>query len=210
MNENLMNPLLLEDKSLFYQYINNFIERQKMHKDDLDNSTEAFYYLLSDEVMYQDLSSHIIIETANKINKLNELIANGFRTRGEYIYGTNIKIPDAKELPFIVDSLLTNYNMNILDDVFLNEAMLHIGLITSHPFEDGNHRTAHLITNYNLIKQRIAPIIISEEIREMYYCLVYSRDLDSLANLFRELSKSENKYINSSFLNNGEVDNRHY
>lgn len=210
MNEYLVNPLILEDESVFYRYINNFIERQKMHKDNLDNSTEAFYYLLSDEVINQKLSNHIIVETANKINKLNELIVNGFRTRGEYIYGTNIKIPNAKELPLIVDGLLANYNMNILDDVFLNEAMLHIGLITSQPFEDGNHRTAHLITNYNLIKQGIAPIIISEGIREMYGYLVYSRDLNSLANLFRELSKSENKYINSSFLNNLEMDNRHY
>lgn len=165
---------------------------------------------MSDDIISQELSSIIVVETTNLVNKKNEFLSNGLRVRGEYIRGTDMKIPNAQELPQIIENLVTNYRMNILDDVFLNEATLHIGLVTSQPFEDVNHRTANLITNYNLIKQHIAPIIISEEVKETYDQFVYSRDLDSLADLFRTLSLLESQFISIAFSNDLSSNIRHH
>lgn len=108
-------------------------------------------------------------------------------------------MPDANLLPEIMTDLVDTYNQNLFDDPFPNEAYLHIGLVISQPFEDANHRTAALITNYNLLKHGIAPVIIDEDSKEYYYNLIYTKDMASLASLFKSLSAKEEAHLISNY-----------
>lgn len=201
---------LLEDKELYQKYIDDFIQRQTREENVMDNSKEAFYYLMREDTVMQELSEKILIQTADIVNQLNPFVLKGLRKGRKTVYNRGEKIPPAEELPQIIDKLIVNYNMNIFANPFLNEAMLHIGIIKSQLFEDGNCRTANLITNYNLLKQNIAPIIIEEGYKELYDQFINSNHGDALATLFRELSIKEKEYIHNHFLLNLNTNHKHY
>lgn len=209
MEETTMDKIF-ENQEFYQRYIDDFAHRQFTQVSKMDNSEEAFYYLMREDIRMQNLSETLLIETANKVNRFNPFILKGLRTSDEKTYEINKKIPPASQLPQIIEKMITNYNMNIFDDPFLNEAMLHIGIIKFQLFEDGNHRTANLITNYNLIKQGLAPIIIKESDKETYDQIIDLNQLDSLASLFKRLSIKESKYIYNYFLIDQDINNKHY
>ena len=79
---------------------------------------------------------------------------------------------------------------NILP-VYLKEAKLHIELVRTQPFEDGNKRTARIITNYNLVKQNRAPIIIEKEELDEYWNYINNYDVEGFTNFLKNKSQKE-------------------
>ena len=92
--------------------------------------------------------------------------------------------------------LIDDYNYQIKNckterEIFEVEAQFHIRLLHIHPFEDCNGRTSRIFLFYNMCKNNLAPVIITNEVKEQYCLLIENGDYKGLADLFEKLSKKE-------------------
>lgn len=71
------------------------------------------------------------------------------------------------------------------------EARFHIDFVRIQPFEDGNKRTARIITNYNLCRQNRAPVIIKGTETEEYFNFINEYDTDGFSNYLKKKSQEE-------------------
>lgn len=119
---------------------------------------------------------------------------------GPYIVDTNIPISNALNVSKDMYMLVKRYNEDWKElDSFEREARFHIEFIRIHPFEDGNGRTGRLLLNYNLLRQNIAPVIITTDLEEYYHSYIQNEDVDGMANLFKIQSTRENEVIYELF-----------
>ena len=134
----------------------------------LRDNYRAFQKLLT--MFSYDMSEDLIIDTANTINKSSMYTSNGYRKLGRTLGDTNEPISDPKDIKSDMEKLLYNYynEWNNLDP-YLREAKFNIEFLRIHPFEDGNGRTSRLLLNFNLMKQKIAPVIITDDLVDDYF-----------------------------------------
>lgn len=62
---------------------------------------------------------------------------------------------------------------------------------------DGNGRTGRLLLNYELLKNNLAPIVVTKEQRTDYFKMLELNDSISLGQFFKELSEQEQQRISS-------------
>ena len=75
----------------------------------------------------------------------------------------------AKDIPPFVEGIHTTEQKNAyLRAVCEREAKFHTEFEHIPPFEDGNGRTGRIILNSNLIKNELAPILITPEMYDLY------------------------------------------
>lgn len=156
----------------------------------LRDNIRAFKYLIrnADQV----LSEEIIIRVANLINDSSIYISNGYRNIGKYLADSDIPISNPENIPNDMKQLLNDYYYAWKDlDPYEREAKFHIQFIKIHPFEDGNGRTSRLLLNFNLLKQNLPPVIITDELDENYKKYIYDESIEEMANLFRIESHKE-------------------
>ena len=160
----------------------------------LRDNYRAFQKLLT--MFSYDMSEDLIIDTANTINKSSMYISNGYRKLGRTLGDTNEPISDPKDIKSDMEKLLYNYynEWNNLDP-YLREAKFNIEFLRIHPFEDGNGRTSRLLLNFNLMKQKIAPVIITDDLVDYYFKARNNFDEEWIANMFRVQSEKELEVI---------------
>lgn len=76
-------------------------------------------------------------------------------------------------------------------DPYEREAFLHIFLMRTHPFEDGNKRTSRILLNSNLIRNGCAPVIITEGDNEEYYNYINEMNTKGFADFLKNRSAIE-------------------
>ena len=160
----------------------------------LRDNYRAFQKLLT--MFSYDMSEDLIIDIANTINKSSTYISNGYRKLGRTLGDTNEPISDPKDIKSDMEKLLYNYynEWNNLDP-YLREAKFNIEFLRIHPFEDGNGRTSRLLLNFNLMKQKIAPVIITDDLVDDYFKARNNFDEEWIANMFRIQSEKELEVI---------------
>lgn len=160
----------------------------------LRDNYRAFQKLLT--MFSYDMSEDLIIDIANTINKSSMYISNGYRKLGRTLGDTNEPISDPKDIKSDMEKLLYNYynEWNNLDP-YLREAKFNIEFLRIHPFEDGNGRTSRLLLNFNLMKQKIAPVIITDDLVDDYFNARNNFDEEWIANMFRVQSEKEIEVI---------------
>ena len=160
----------------------------------LRDNYRAFQKLLT--MFSYDMSEDLIIDTANTINKSSTYISNGYRKLGRTLGDTNEPISEAKDIKSDMEKLIYNYynEWNNLDP-YLREAKFNIEFLRIHPFEDGNGRTSRLLLNFNLMKQKIAPVIITDDLVDDYFNARNNFDEEWIANMFRVQSEKELEVI---------------
>ncbi|HHX16727.1 MAG TPA: hypothetical protein GX725_02325 [Mollicutes bacterium] len=157
------------------------------------NNMKAFEYLKELLLRDENLSENIVVTTANIINNDSPYISKGYRKIGDHIVDSDIPISSAEMIPIDVSKLLSKYETEWTEmEPFEREAKFHIEFIRIHPFEDGNGRTSRLLLNFNLLKQRLAPLVITEDLAEYYHTYIRDNDVEGMANLFRIQSTKEN------------------
>jgi prophage maintenance system killer protein len=163
-----------------------FSEKIKADKNAFElkkGNNEAFAYALSlDKIGIPE-----ILQINAKVNNESG-IHTGFKSTDNQIIGAPFS-PCPKELvPYEMQQLLHKYNNEwaqqipefiegistkeekdkYLRAICEREAKFHIEFERIHPFEDGNGRTGRIILNANLVKNGMAPIIITTEMRDEY------------------------------------------
>lgn len=156
---------------------------------DIFNNIEAFRQLVEENK--DKITPYDIADVAYRVN--NGEYNRGFRK-------TQVEVRKAKnfypiEACYVVPkmySLMDNYyNVWNMLPVYEKEAKLHIELVRTQPFEDGNKRTARILTNYNLCKQNKAPVIINGIETDKYFDYIDDYDVDGFAEFLKTKSKKE-------------------
>ena len=193
-----MNNII--SNSIYQEYINSLLERSLSidpNQEAFLNYVEAFYQLLSTQVLSEDL----IIKTANKINENSIYISNGYRKVGEYTLDSKISICPPDKIHDSIIKLIDNYqNIWNSTDILEKEAKFHIEFIRIHPFEDGNKRTARLLLIYNLLLQNQIPFTITEDLYDFYNFYLKEENIEGMKNLFQIQTKKEKEFINQLLL----------
>ena len=172
------------------------VEEKGFNFSDEINATKIYNNLVAMkkilEITDRNLSPYDIVDLANIINKGVSSIPEGFRRVEGIIRGSSMKIESPCYIREAMYSLFNNY-YRIWDllPIYEREAMFHREFIRIHPFEDGNGRTARIITNYNLIMNNKAPIIIPKEDRKKYFEMLEFNKIPELTKYFKRKSEEE-------------------
>lgn len=162
----------------------------------LNDNMRAFKILLNKLQDEESISKEIIKEVVNTVNSSNPYISNEYRKIGNVIADTNIPISSPDNIDNNLTVLLDYYNNQWSKlDPYQREALFNFYFIRIHPYEDGNRRTSRLILNFNLLRQGLAPVIITDDLSEIYYKCIKDADVDSLTELFRNQAVKENEVI---------------
>lgn len=192
-NVSMFFPLYIERKPIL----------EKAHSS-RKNHIEGFNYALN--------QTHIGINEILEINKIiNESNPNkqiGFKKVNNTITGATIETMKKEEIPTQISELIYkydhNFDMEIKDHneegiteeerykrlflICLKEARFHIQFERIHPFSDGNGRTGRIIMSANMIKQHLAPPLITSIMLEQYKNFISNSDYQGLAQMILDSS----------------------
>jgi len=139
----------------------NFVIETQKHYD-------VFFDILSqkDNISY----SNIMKWHYNQFQETKPDIAGGIRTVDVGIYGTKIRFPPWKSIPYHLIEFFHWYNRvkDGIHPVYL-AALAHLKLVNIHPFEDGNGRTSRLLMNFILHRNGFPMLNIHYTERRNYY-----------------------------------------
>ena len=166
----------------------------------------------------------------NEMIKINEIInyndpnaTSGFKKVNNAISGSNFETMKKEEIPVQIAELIYKYDndfdMEINDPneegideeekykrifmICLKEARFHIMLEHIHPFADGNGRTGRIIMSTNLIRQHIAPPLITKTMREQYKEFINNYDYKGLAQM---IMISSSQTLNTWITEKGKIE----
>ena len=169
------NTQKIEGSSLSLKDTSNLIERgitpnEKPINDvvEAEEHNRVFYEMLS----YQkDLSLQILLHWHKKLFEKTKLdMAGKIRNHQVGISLSKYTPPMPSELDFLIKDFFDWYNQNKskLNSVEL-AAIVHLKLVTIHPFSDGNGRISRLMMNFVLHKYRYPMLDIPYTKRNSYY-----------------------------------------
>jgi len=111
----------------------------------------------------------------NFILKIHSILMNGiFRDAGEYrkhgvrIVGANLPTANYLSVPKLIKAVVKEINKKNNDIVCLI-TFVHSDFEKIHPFSDGNGRVGRLLMTAMLLKNGLAPAIIEQERKQLYY-----------------------------------------
>ena len=133
----------------------------------------------------------------NKVNedlilKLHSILMNGirpdaglYRRHAVRIIGVNLPTANHLRVPDLMSSLIIEVGKKNNDIIGLS-ADIHSRFEQIHPFSDGNGRVGRLLMNAMLLKSNLAPAVIRQEQKQLYYTYLYKAqtkgDLSQLEN----------------------------
>lgn len=207
---------IMEDQTFFDEYLNSFCGRFTSESLDLSfepplpytkhgikfyNNYKALQQALTFLKADKDIRINEMIEIADLVNGPDSFINKGFRKTYVEINGADWFPSEAEQIYNNINNLIGNYHLmwSGLEDVFEREAMFHINFIKIHPFEDANGRTGRIILAHNLMKNNMAPVVITEDEKQKYFEFISKDDYRGFADFLRERSMQEEQIINQLY-----------
>lgn len=174
-----------------------------MQKDNLD----AFDYAMS----LKSISIPDIIKINSIVVRSDPDKVIGFKKTNNELFNASFTPVDKTMVPIEMQKLMNEYNNNfgeeILDPnepgilpeermnrtykIFVKEALFHIRFERIHPFNDGNGRTGRILMNYNLLRQNIAPVIITNFMSNDYKKFINDFNVEGLTQLLVNSSSQQ-------------------
>ena len=165
-------------------------------KDHLEatNHKEAleFLYDLVEHGKKITISEHLIKSLHQLVTQnIEKEWAGRYRNAAVRITGTSHQPPNALEVPHLMNDLVNwvgfqQKKMHVVELV----ALLHHQFVHIHPFFDGNGRTARLIMNVLLLRERYPLSIILKNDRKRYYRVLQQADKENYKPLVEFVAKS--------------------
>lgn len=125
---------------------------------------------------------------AKKINeeltlKLHSILMNGirddagfYRRHGVRIVGSNVPTSNYIKVPNLMQDIIGDINKKRKDNI-AHVSNIHARFEQIHPFSDGNGRIGRLILTAMLLKKGIAPAVIKQEDKGIYYACLRAAQL---------------------------------
>ncbi len=136
------------------------------------NHQTALNYLFNHIAQKQKIDEDLLL-------KLHSILMNGVRSdAGHYrrhavrITGVNLPTANYIRVPDLVSKVMAEAQKAGKDIISLS-ANIHSRFEQIHPFSDGNGRVGRLLMNAMLLKENIAPAIIRQEQKQLYYTYLY-------------------------------------
>ena len=206
----------LTNKDFLNKYLENYALRQAIanmqleNKDDdmvstfqgnqeMINNIEAFKWLINGGE--REITPYDLNEISYRVN--GGIFNKGFRkTQVDVLKAKNFFPIKAYEVPTAIYNLFDNYK-NIWVDlpIYEKEARLHIGIVRIQPYEDGNKRSARILTSYNLCSCNKAPVIMPGKDTDEYFGYIDNKDYDGMAKYLEKRSKIELEYLMGFYTN---------
>lgn len=115
----------------------------------------------------------------NLILKLHSILMNGirpdagvYRNHGVRIVGVNLPTANYMSVPKLMSEIYAHIYKGT-EDIIALSAMAHSKFEQIHPFSDGNGRIGRLLISIMLLKNNLAPAIIRQEQKQLYYTYLY-------------------------------------
>jgi len=144
--------------------------RDHLEVKDHHDALEFLYELIGDENQ-QTISEHLVRSIHSLVvKKTDEKFAGKYRTSNVFIGGSDHIPPDALQVS--TDMIeLTSWFVKERKNIHPIElsAILHHKLVYIHPFFDGNGRTARLMMNIVLMRDKYPLVVILKNDRKKYY-----------------------------------------
>ncbi|MFH1146016.1 MAG: Fic family protein [bacterium] len=115
----------------------------------------------------------------NLVLKLHGILMNGilpdagvYRRHGVRITGVNLPTVNYLSVPKLMLEVMSRTGGRSKDSIALS-ASVHSKFEQIHPFSDGNGRIGRLLLNAMLLRGNLAPAIIRQEQKQLYYAYLY-------------------------------------
>ena len=193
MTEILDSPDVRDQFILKLTYHSNSIEGSMLTEPDtaailFDNATLPNKNLIEqlEAKNHQTALNYLFDYTAKKekinedlVLKLHSILMNGIRPdagfyRDHAVRITGINLPTANyaSVPKLTSEIMTRAALKTKDIIALS-ASVHSKFEQIHPFSDGNGRVGRLLMNAMLLSANLAPAIIRNEQKQLYYTYLY-------------------------------------
>ena len=132
------------------------------------NHQTAFDFLMAnivrDFVIKEELILHLHRILMNGIRR----DAGSYRRHGVRIVGTQVTTANYMKVPELMKKLVKDINKT-KKDVIEHVTEVHSRFEQIHPFSDGNGRIGRLLMSAMLMRRNIAPALIKQEEKQLYY-----------------------------------------
>ncbi|MFZ2975252.1 MAG: Fic family protein [Candidatus Moraniibacteriota bacterium] len=193
----LKNPDIRDQFMLSLTYNSNKIEGSTLSEDEtadimFNNRTIPDKSLVEQlEVKNHQTALKYLFRQLEDIKKINEelvlklhgILMNGirddagfYRRHGVRIVGSNVPTANYLKVPKLMESLFADLNKKP-KDIIGHTSNIHARFEQIHPFSDGNGRIGRLILVAMLLKSNIAPAVIKQENKRLYYTYLRSAQL---------------------------------
>lgn len=98
--------------------------------------------------------------------------AGTYRRHGVRIVGANLATANYAKIPVLMNKVVKDINIKT-DDIVALSSKVHSDFEKIHPFSDGNGRVGRLIMNAMLLKNNVAPAIIRQDKKRLYYTYLH-------------------------------------
>ena len=152
----------------------------------------------------RDLSMNTVLYFHKKLfEETKKDIAGNLRKHQVEISGSKFKPPLAVEVYPLMEEFMKWYKKNTSSQHPVHlAALVHLKLVTIHPFTDGNGRISRLMMNFVLDRHGFPMYDISYNNRNSYYNALERSQVNNDENIFlqwffRRYMKENNKYLDS-------------
>src|SRR3989338_5740355 len=153
------------------------------------NHQTALNYLFEHIAKQEKVDEHLAL-------KLHSILMNGvrpdaglFRNHAVRITGVNLPTANYMSVPKLMSEVMTDIDARAESAIALS-ARVHARFEQIHPFSDGNGRVGRLLMGAMLLKANLAPAIIRQEQKRLYYTYLYkaqtTKDQSSLEDFLCE------------------------
>lgn len=138
---------------------------------EVKNHQAALQYLFQYLKGFKEINEELII-------KLHSILMNGirddagmYRNHGVRIVGSNVPTSNYLKVPVLMKDIVKNIRLKYKDNLG-HASKIHAKFEQIHPFSDGNGRVGRMILTAMLLKNNVAPAVIKQEEKQIYYaCL---------------------------------------
>tara|TARA_Y100000310_G_C20692961_1_gene823568 strand:- start:2966 stop:3835 length:870 start_codon:yes stop_codon:yes gene_type:complete len=146
-----------------------------------ENHAKVFNHMLSYK---RDLNMNFLLETHTILLEDIEEFAGQLRKENVMIVGSYFKPVKHEKVKAEVNAFFDWYKNAKTLHPFELACLIHLKLVTIHPFSDGNGRISRLMLNFILKKHKFPMLDIPFEDREDYYDTLENCQLDNLEEPF--------------------------
>jgi len=141
---------------------------------DLKEHLEAKNHQLALKYLFDNTNYRFKI-SEDFILKLHEILTKGiledagrYRNHSVRIVGANVPTANFLKVPVLMKELIRNINKKSKDAI-KHTSWIHSKFEKIHPFSDGNGRIGRILIHTMLLKEKIAPAVIKQRKRNLYY-----------------------------------------